>query len=159
MVAEVQCEDGIWESFITDPFPLHLADEIKQEQAIEYLPNPRPDQDDHLFAHKELPFSPPMTHQLHGFPIIAKYPLEEWKRSHRPGLMVKGWYKLAMIISTRGMCNIQCCFEVAGGDQDKVPPQPTEYVSDWSPHYYREVQPRRLAFRPEAASSRQTGSS
>ena len=72
MVAEVQCEDGTWETFITDPFPLELADEIKQEQASEYLPNPQPGPDD---IHKDIPFSPPMTHRLHDLLIIAKYQL------------------------------------------------------------------------------------
>ena len=127
LVAEVQCEDGTWESFLTDPFPLHLADEIKQEQASEYLPSPQPGPDD---AHKDIPFSPPMTHHLHDLPIIAKYPLEDWKRSNRPSLLVKGWLNLAMITSTRGMCNIQCCFEMARDKQDKIPSQPTEYIAD-----------------------------
>ena len=123
MVAEVQCENGTWETFITDPFPLQLADEIKQEQASEYLPKPQPGPDD---GHKDIPFSPPMTHHLQDLPIIAKYPLEEWKRSHRPRLLVKGWYKLAMITSTRGMCNIQCCFEMARDEQGKSSSQRTE---------------------------------
>ncbi len=109
MVAEVQCEDGTWEAFATDPLPLELADEIKQVQASEFLPGPQPGPDD---RHKDIPFSPPMTHHQHGLPIIARYPLEEWERMNRPCLTVKGWCKLAMITSTRGMGNIQSCFEV-----------------------------------------------
>ena len=112
MVAEVQCEDGTWEAFSTDPLPLELADEIKQKQASEYLPSPQPGPE---ASHKDIPFSPPMTHLLHDLPIIARYPLVDWERSNRPSLPVKGWCKLAMNISTRGMCNIQNCFGVSKG--------------------------------------------
>ena len=108
MVAEVQCEDGTWEAFSTDPFPMEIADEVKQVLANDYLPSPGPDPD-HL--RRDIPFSPPMTHHHQGLPIIARYPLEVWESTNRPSLTAKGWCKLAMIISTRGMTNIQSCFE------------------------------------------------
>ena len=120
MVAEVQCENGTWEAFTTDPLPMELADEIKQEQANEYLPSP---QQGLVDCNKNIPFSPPMTHLLHDLPIIARYPLEEWERSNRPSLSVKGWCKLAMIISIRGMSNIQCCFDVSKGPKQRSLPR------------------------------------
>ena len=87
MVAEVESENGTWEAFVSDPLPLELIDEIKKDQAGEFLPGPFPRPD---ACHRAIPFSPPMSHQLPGFPIIAKYPLEEWERTNRPCLTVKG---------------------------------------------------------------------
>ena len=110
MVAEVKCENGTWEVFASDPLPLEIDDEIKQEHANDFLPGPRPGPDD---CHKSIPFSPPMTHLQHDLPIIAKYPLDDWERTNRPCLTTTGWCKLAMSMSTMGMVNIQSCFEVA----------------------------------------------
>ena len=110
MVAEVKCENGHWEAFAADPLPLELDDEFKREHASDFLPGPHPGPDD---CRKCIPFSLPMTHQQYGFPISARYPLDEWERMNRPCLTSKGWCKLAMITSTRGMVNIQSCFEVA----------------------------------------------
>ena len=115
-VVEVQNENNEWEAFASDPLPMEITDEIKQVQARCFLPSPMHasrlwSPDCNYDYSTNIPLSPPMTHHLQDCPIIARYPLEEWERSNRPNLSVKGWSKLAMITSMRGKCNLLCCFD------------------------------------------------
>ena len=116
-VVEVQKENYEWEAFAADPLPMEISDEIKQVQARSFLPSPI--QASRLWSPRRkgcyninTPLSPPMTHHLQDYPIIARYPLEEWERCNRPNLSLIGWSKLAIITSLRGKCNFLSCFDI-----------------------------------------------
>ena len=116
-VVEVQKEDYGWEAFAADPLPMEITDEIKQIQTIEYLPGPK--HASRLWSplpkggyNINTPLSPPMTHHLQDYPIIARCPLEEWEHANRPNLSLTGWSKLAIITSLKGKCNFLCCFDI-----------------------------------------------
>ena len=106
-VVEVQRGDnGEWEAFAADPLPMEIKDEIKMIQARTYLPSPTlentlryPRNGKYNFV---TPLSPPNTHHLQDYPIVARYPLEEWELANRPNLSLIGWSKLAIAISLNG---------------------------------------------------------
>ena len=122
-VVEVQKEENNeWEAFAADPLPMEISDEIKQVQARTFLPSPihissfgSPRNGRYNF---NTPLSPPKTHHLQGYPIIARYPLEEWEHANRPNLSLTGWSKLAIAISlnshpfSQAKCKFLRCFDI-----------------------------------------------
>ena len=107
-VVEVWCADtGQWEAFAADPPPLEITDEHNVLLARR-LPPPRDINagatrigDPRAWGRRYVPLSPPNTHHYKDFPIIAKYPLEEWERANRPSLSQLSWCKLALAIHSR----------------------------------------------------------
>ena len=127
-VVEVQNGDNEWEAFAADPLPMEITDEIKKVQARCFLPNPmhasrlwNPIRNYDYSINTLL--SPPMTHHFQDFPIIARYPLEEWERCNRPNLSLVGWSKLAMITSLSGKCNLLCCFDTTREPKQRTLPK------------------------------------
>ena len=103
-VVEVQREDtGKWEAFAADPPPIEITDEINMIRARKFLPGPLHigrSRNPRSWGEYFSPFSPPHTHRHQDYPIIARYPLEEWELANRPNLSIIGWSKLAIAISS-----------------------------------------------------------
>ena len=107
-VVEVWSADtGQWEAFAADPPPLEITDENNVLLARR-LPSPQTInaeatsvRDPRGWGRRYAPLSPPNTHHYKDFPIIAKYPLEEWERANRPSLSPLSWCKLAVAIYSK----------------------------------------------------------
>ena len=102
-VVEVQRGDtGEWEAFAADPLPMEITDEINMILARKILPSPlhiNRIRNPRRWGDFNSPLSPPNTHHHQDYPIIARYPLEEWELANRPNLSLIGWSKLAIAIS------------------------------------------------------------
>ena len=72
---------------------------------------------------KIIPVSFPMTNHLKGFKSIAKYLVDEWERHKLPCFTTKSWCKLAMLIASKDLANLQQCFEIAKKISDRSPEQ------------------------------------
>ena len=120
MVAEVKCPDGVWQAFSADRLPAQLDDEIKKAQAAFYLAGRKLNEEELLGI---IPVSFPMTNHLKGFKSIAKYPVDEWEKQNLPCFTTKSWCKLAMLIASKDMTNLEQCFAVAKKISDKLPEQ------------------------------------
>ena len=107
MVEVWSADTGQWEAFAADPPPLEITDENNVLLARR-LPSPLTInaeatrvRDPRGWGRRYAPLSPPNTHHYKDFPIIAKYPLEEWERANRPSLSPLSWCKLAVAIYSK----------------------------------------------------------
>ena len=110
MVVEIKQENGEWTSFVAERLPEELDDEIKRVHAHFYMAQ----QDLTPEELKEiLPISFPMTHNIKGFPGVARYPVDEWEAAGAPYFSVKSWCKMAMRIASNDLTNLGKVFETA----------------------------------------------
>ena len=62
----------------------------------------------------------PTTHTLPGFPMIARFPVDEWERANAPCFTLESWYKLAMKISRQDLANFHHVFELCENELSKL---------------------------------------
>ena len=132
-VAEVYSTvTGQWEAFAADPPPLEITDENNVLLARR-LPSPQDInigamsiQDPSGWGRRYARLSPPNTHHYKDFPIIAKYPLEEWEWANRPSLSPLGWCKLAVAIHSEidppdpANCKLMGIFDLTRGPKQST---------------------------------------
>ena len=92
--------------------PTELDDAIKEHHAKFYMA-----QKDLTPSELEgiLPVCFPMTHQISGFPGVARYPIDEWEEAGSPMLTVTGWCVLCMKVAEKNMEDLHKVFTCAEG--------------------------------------------
>ena len=102
--------DGQWIAFMADRMPPALDDAIKGRhwEMANALGQMSP-QDLWEFV----PMVFPMTNRHPVFPMMSRFPVEEWKRAGAPYLSTKGWCKFCIRLYQNNLSGLKHVFDVA----------------------------------------------
>ena len=67
-----------------------------------------------------IPMCFPMTHNIDGLPMIAKYPISEWKNMGAPYFSQKSWCMLCMKIADKDFEHLEKVFETAQKEMKRL---------------------------------------
>ena len=92
-VVEMRQSDGQWKAFMADRMPTALDDAIKgrhweMAKALGQMSS--------RDLWESVPMIFPMTNHPPVFPMLSRFPVEEWKRAGAPYLSTKGWCKFCI---------------------------------------------------------------
>ena len=87
-----------------------MDDEIKKVHASFYRAAQFVTADDLQGA---IPISFPMTHNIEDMPMVARYPISEWKRIGAPYFSEKSWCKLCMKIAQKDYGHLEKVFKIS----------------------------------------------